>query len=391
MRGSLGARFDLILRKLLPYLRRRASEDFVTLALARALGLEPRSAGELLKRHIGWPARSGERAMAAFLDPPFTASGAKLSLTEAEFRDQFATYRLLHKVVLLLGKLRMAPDDIAMLLSEVDWSGLSALPLDASRSGEEHYPVWRRLAELARLRDEWPSGGEMLRAVFVAATRSASVTPIRQLVAAALQWDPKDVEYAVHADRLKLVSLGDYRDARKLAQLKACLDLLRKLGVSASQAWPWGEDSLDSGDAAAVRQAVRARFDTSTWLQRARALRDPLRERQRAALVAYLVAKDRLRDANDLYGRYLIDVEMDPCMMTSRIKQAISSVQLFVQRCLMNLEARCSGEHHRPRPVEVDEGVPGLGGEPQGLRLSGELDPAAAAGRQIPVLPRLRE
>src|SRR5205085_7559818 len=29
---------------------------------------------------------------------------------------------------------------------------------------------------------------------------------------------------------------------------------------------------------------------------------------------------------------------MDPCMVTSRIKQAISSVQLFAQRCLMNLE-----------------------------------------------------
>jgi len=30
---------------------------------------------------------------------------------------------------------------------------------------------------------------------------------------------------------------------------------------------------------------------------------------------------------------------MDPCMKTSRVKQAISSVQLFVQRCLMNLES----------------------------------------------------
>src|SRR5437879_3249294 len=29
---------------------------------------------------------------------------------------------------------------------------------------------------------------------------------------------------------------------------------------------------------------------------------------------------------------------MDPCIVTSRIKQAISSVQLFAQRCLMNLE-----------------------------------------------------
>ncbi len=33
-------------------------------------------------------------------------------------------------------------------------------------------------------------------------------------------------------------------------------------------------------------------------------------------------ARRSLRDANDLYAHYLIDVEMSPCMMTSRIKQA---------------------------------------------------------------------
>ena len=46
----------------------------------------------------------------------------------------------------------------------------------------------------------------------------------------------------------------------------------------------------------------------------------------------------KFKDTNDLFAHYLIDVEMAPCMLTSRIKQAISSVQLFIQRCLMNLE-----------------------------------------------------
>lgn len=46
----------------------------------------------------------------------------------------------------------------------------------------------------------------------------------------------------------------------------------------------------------------------------------------------------RLRGPNELYAHFLIDVEMDPCMLTSRIVLANSSVQLFVQRCLLNLE-----------------------------------------------------
>jgi len=35
-----------------------------------------------------------------------------------------------------------------------------------------------------------------------------------------------------------------------------------------------------------------------------------------------------------------MDVQMDPCMQTSRIRHALSSVQLFIERCLMNLETR---------------------------------------------------
>ncbi len=45
-----------------------------------------------------------------------------------------------------------------------------------------------------------------------------------------------------------------------------------------------------------------------------------------------------ITDTNGLFDYFLIDVEMSSCMGTSRIKQAISSVQLFVRRCLMNLE-----------------------------------------------------
>src|SRR3989442_5943640 len=39
-----------------------------------------------------------------------------------------------------------------------------------------------------------------------------------------------------------------------------------------------------------------------------------------------------------LFEYFLMDVQMDPCMLTSRIRHALSSVQLFTERCLMNLE-----------------------------------------------------
>jgi peptidoglycan hydrolase-like protein with peptidoglycan-binding domain len=48
--------------------------------------------------------------------------------------------------------------------------------------------------------------------------------------------------------------------------------------------------------------------------------------------------RQRLNGTNDLYAHFLVDVEMEPCMLTSRIVLATNSVQLFVQRCLLNLE-----------------------------------------------------
>ncbi|OAL53444.1 hypothetical protein IQ07DRAFT_562294 [Pyrenochaeta sp. DS3sAY3a] len=66
-------------------------------------------------------------------------------------------------------------------------------------------------------------------------------------------------------------------------------------------------------------------------------------EGQRKALVEYLlqqdsIRKERISDADGLFKKFLIDVNMGPQLRTSRIKQAISVVQLFVQRCLLGME-----------------------------------------------------
>jgi hypothetical protein len=71
---------------------------------------------------------------------------------------------------------------------------------------------------------------------------------------------------------------------------------------------------------------------------------EALMENQRRALVEYLL-QDKyvsgtlgIRDADGLFEHFLIDVQMGPQLRTSRIKLAISVVQLFVQRCLLGLE-----------------------------------------------------
>ncbi|KAL0929371.1 uncharacterized protein CTRU02_215727 [Colletotrichum truncatum] len=81
---------------------------------------------------------------------------------------------------------------------------------------------------------------------------------------------------------------------------------------------------------------------------------DGLRERRRNAMVQYLLdhkyyKKLDILDAEGLFEHLLIDSQMSPHLQASRINQAISTVQLFVQRCMLGLEktidreAKCVG------------------------------------------------
>lgn len=92
-----------------------------------------------------------------------------------------------------------------------------------------------------------------------------------------------------------------------------------------------------------VQQTVQKAVAPSQWATYQEQVQGQLRQLKRDALVAYArhYAPDgsaALLSINELYKYYLIDPGMSSCQYTSRIKQAISSVQLFVQRALMGLE-----------------------------------------------------
>ena len=91
-----------------------------------------------------------------------------------------------------------------------------------------------------------------------------------------------------------------------------------------------------------MHTGVRAALDDAAWRETMQSVNDALRNLRRDALVAYVLAHDppepEIDTADKLYEHFLVDVQMDACMQTSRIRLALSTVQLFVTRCLMNLE-----------------------------------------------------
>jgi len=125
--------------------------------------------------------------------------------------------------------------------------------------------------------------------------------------------------------------------------------LIRKMGVSA-KALIQATTNEPTGDTVRDFQAaLRARYDANSWRDVVRPINDEMLGLQRDALVAYILHQMRshpesahIDTPDKLFEYFLMDVQMDSCMQTSRVRHALSSVQLFIERCLMNLEPRVS-------------------------------------------------
>ena len=123
--------------------------------------------------------------------------------------------------------------------------------------------------------------------------------------------------------------------------------------VIASVNPPAGSPSSDS-IAANLKNAMKAQYTADTWLPIAQSVFNTLRQKKRDALVAYLVNKLQLENSNQLFEYFLVDPGMEPVVQTSRLRLAMSSVQTFIQRCLLNLEDGNSNPALNVSPSALD-------------------------------------
>lgn len=121
--------------------------------------------------------------------------------------------------------------------------------------------------------------------------------------------------------------------------------LAHQLGIALSALEECVTNQPEQETIGKIKGALRAKYNEAGWRKIITPINDELRNRSRDALVACLLGhmqqqseKCHIDTADKLFEHLLIDVSMDACMKTSRLKQAISSAQLFITRCLMNLE-----------------------------------------------------
>lgn len=282
------------------------------------------------------------------------------SFYPASVFDTFAdAFTLLHKIALLVNNFKLTEKELDYLSAHgEDFQGvhpadgnvkvdfdLNALPLHPAAFTPALFNQWQRLYDLVKLRDNLSQVEVSLIDVFGA----ASLEEAQQRLVLLTGWDAVDLAYLIDTTGFGLAQT-ELRNEIWPARLYECFRLMKRLGASAEQLFTWpsiGQQDLIWTDvwniAQEIKRTVKAKYDEEQWLAVARPLSDRLRESQRAALVAYVLAQPKIvaaeiTDSNQLFEYFLIDVNMDPCFMTSRIKQAISSAQLFIQRCLLNLE-----------------------------------------------------
>ena len=127
-------------------------------------------------------------------------------------------------------------------------------------------------------------------------------------------------------------------DPPVLNRLLDCAAQIRRTGGDAATLARWRASPTTAGAtrarqlalAADRRGAVAHRFAPGARRADASARRD--------ALTEHWVRRTGVRDADELFGHLLVDPQMGTCSDTSRIRLAITSVQIFIHRVLMDLE-----------------------------------------------------
>ncbi|HEX4817117.1 MAG TPA: neuraminidase-like domain-containing protein [Nonomuraea sp.] len=343
------ARFALVSPRLEAFLLRTQKELHIDQQVAALLKIDELSAATAL----GTLRLSGSTVtLRTLINDPLLLDPA-LTPDETNFPLVYAALRLLHKAGMLIAKLGMRPADVTWWLTSGNADALGWIRADAlGVSPGVTVPLarWTAMRFFFDWRSRLPASD--LSALDFATTlidpavgSTATIAALAKLTA----WPVTDITKLAEtygwltatADQLKRM----LRDMGNLARLDAAMAALPRLGVAAARAVAWADATPDPAVADEIKQVLKARYDLPQWLEANQPVQDELRQRRRDVMVDWLVAHpDPARgqhwtNPDGLFAHFLLDVEMSSCALTSRLKQATASAQLFVQRVLLNLEA----------------------------------------------------
>ncbi len=281
-----------------------------------------------------------------------TAASPKASIPASALLPDYSSsgtsevFVKLQKVAMLVNGFRLTIDELRYWQAHGADFADDGKPFDFNAVTLGH---WGRLQAYAGLRDKLPQTGSNLLVLFEWAGRPGDAGKLSERIAAVTLWNKDAIEKLIAPEHFDLKRREAFRNEVNLLKLQQAMQIADATGADIDRLFAWANPgsrfSVCRQIAEEIRAVLRARFDQEDWEQVVKPMNDQLREDQKLALVACLQVQQDLIDwgvvdADSLFEFFLIDVQMDACLETSRIKQAISSVQLFIQRCLLGLEAR---------------------------------------------------
>ena len=145
-------------------------------------------------------------------------------------------------------------------------------------------------------------------------------------------------------------SLAALRDVEVFARVNDALAIVTACRVSAGALLGELSNAPTASSVAALQSALRAQYAAADWLAVVKPINDTLRIAQRDALVAYILQGfkskppappyDGVDTSDKLFEFFLMDVENQPAVLTSRIRLALSTVKLFIERVQRGIETQ---------------------------------------------------
>ena len=276
------------------------------------------------------------------------------------FSELYKAYRRIHKMAYLSNRYKLSVAELEFFIDNaaiLDVIAIDQLPITtptttwAQASGLFRLNDWIKVKGIYNLRES-----EYLD-ILSASVGTSSKATWQQLVLQRTEWTTEDLEFLtgnnsttgkLNTSYSDITANNDFRKGALLLQLFELMSSVTRIGLTTALTYNALETDVQMVDSGNIRKAAKSKHSDVEWSKVAKPLQDTLRERQRLAMVAYLVVRPdagdpvasqmRWTNENGLFAYYLIDVEMQPCMKTSRIKQGISSVQLYMDRTILNLE-----------------------------------------------------
>ncbi|MEO8763602.1 MAG: neuraminidase-like domain-containing protein [Ginsengibacter sp.] len=315
-----------------PYLVRQLKYKLIVQQLAPLISLD-----EKLTRLITQPSPVMDdlyKSVTAIVAEISTASGYFPQSKMDGLKKMIIT---LYKPSLFISKFALdAPEVAYFMKSSDDFSGIDFKDFSIEQ--------WQNINNYVMLRKLNRSAQFSFIDLFKQATAGGAISAIINSIVLLTGWPKEDLAGIIST---KQYGTNDFRNEGVLFTISTMMQVVNKTGVKATQLSTWAEQGGDFSSllslAAAIKNALLLQYDAGDRDEKETTISAQVLQNQRDALVAYLLTLDEIKSAGineveALCGWFLIDVPMSACMPTTRIRQAISSVQTFVKRCLMGIE-----------------------------------------------------